>query len=258
MKFRASPLASALALACFVLLCAHEARARQTCPQVSVECPDTFQEGEELSFRVVLADADPSLTPTYEWTVSGGTITDGQGTAEIKVDRTGFAGQAISATVVVVGLPEGCESTESCTILTEHAPVARLVDSYGKVESEDEQARLDAFSDALRNEPGTQGYVMVYAGRRAHAGEAAKRGERAKNYLVGERGLEAERLVTVDGGFRDEQGVELFIVPVGASPPDPSPTLDPGEVEIIREEKPKPARKPATPATKPSVTKPKP
>ncbi|HEX5706848.1 MAG TPA: hypothetical protein VFX96_06115 [Pyrinomonadaceae bacterium] len=262
MKFGTSPLAATLittALVALAALCGPDVRAhaRQTCPSVSIECPDTFREGEELSFRVVVADADPSLALTYEWSVSTGTITGGQGTASITVDATGFEGRGVTATVSVGGLPEGCESSVACATAVSRDDVsARLADSYGRVNNEEHGAHLDSFFDALQNEPGATGYIVAYAGRRARAGEAMMWGERAKNYLVGERQVSGERVVVMDGGFREELTVELFIVATGAQPPVASPTVEPSEVEIIEEEKPKPARKP-----KPKVggaTKPKP
>ena len=52
---------------------------------------------------------------------------------------------------------------------------------------------------------------------------ARQRGERAKNYLVKERGLPETRIVVVNGGHRDKRTVELFIVPLGAYPPTATP-----------------------------------
>jgi len=51
------------------------------------------------------------------------------------------------------------------------------------------------------------------------AGEAEARAQRAKDYLVNTRGIDAGRLVTVDGGCRSDLSVELWIVPTGATAP---------------------------------------
>jgi hypothetical protein len=37
--------------------------------------------------------------------------------------------------------------------------------------------------------------------------------------------------VTVDGGYKEDLTVELWIVPSGANPPTASPTVDPSEVK---------------------------
>ncbi|MDQ2921342.1 MAG: hypothetical protein M3R52_07010, partial [Acidobacteriota bacterium] len=50
-------------------------------------------------------------------------------------------------------------------------------------------------------------------------GEAQARADRAKDYLVNTRGIDAGRLTTVDGGCRSDLAVELWVVPTGATPP---------------------------------------
>lgn len=109
------------------------------------------------------------------------------------------------------------------------------LDEYGNIRFEDEQARLDNFAIALLNEPGTHGYITGYGGRRGRAGEALRRVERAKNYLVKERDIDPRRIIVIDGGHREELTVELNIIPLGAFGPYPTPTVDPSEVEIIPE-----------------------
>ena len=106
----------------------------------------------------------------------------------------------------------------------------REIDEYGNIRFNDEKARLDNYAIALQNEPGAQGTIICYGGRVGRAGEAQARCDRAKNYLVNERGIDASRISTVDGGFREELTVELWVVPTGAQPPTVSATVDPSEV----------------------------
>ena len=40
----------------------------------------------------------------------------------------------------------------------------------------------------------------------------------------------SNRVVVVNGGFRDTNSFELWLVPQGAPPPQPSPTVRPGDV----------------------------
>jgi hypothetical protein len=107
---------------------------------------------------------------------------------------------------------------------------ARKIDEYGNIRFNDEKARLDNFAIELQNDPTAQGYLICYGGRRGRAGEAAARCDRAKNYLVTTRGIDASRIVTVDGGYRENLTVELWVVPTGAQPPTASPTVQPSEV----------------------------
>ncbi len=86
----------------------------------------------------------------------------------------------------------------------------------------------------MQNDPTSQGYLVCYGGRRGRTGEAQRRCDRAKDYLVTTRGIDGSRVVTVDGGFREDLTVELWIVPSGATPPAASPTVDPSEVRPTR------------------------
>ena len=122
-----------------------------------------------------------------------------------------------------------------------HSSVKQLVvvtpskfDEYGNIRFNDEKARLDNYAIPLQNDPGAQGYIIAYGGRRGVAGEAQARADRAKNYLVNTRGIDAGRLVTVDGGYREDLTVELWIVPTGATAPTATPNVDASEVQIVR------------------------
>lgn len=107
-------------------------------------------------------------------------------------------------------------------------------DEYGILAINEEHKRLDDFALMLQNEPNMQGFIIAYAGRRACAGEAQARAERDKNYLVKTRNIESARIVTVDGGYREELTVELFIGAKGGAAPISSPTVCPSEVQIIK------------------------
>jgi|ERR1043166_1264615 hypothetical protein len=109
----------------------------------------------------------------------------------------------------------------------------RRFDEYGDVRFSDEKARLDNFAIQLQGQEDARGYIVVYAGQTALVGEAAKRGERAKNYLVKVRKLPLDKVVAIDGGYRDSLTVELFIYPKDEAPPTPTPTLDASQVELV-------------------------
>jgi hypothetical protein len=113
------------------------------------------------------------------------------------------------------------------------APTRKL-DEYGNVSWNDEKARLDNFAIAVLDYPTAQGYLICYGGRVGREGEARRRCQRAKGYVSGYRHVDAARVVTVDGGFREELTVELWVVPLGVTPPQPSPTVDPSEVRFIK------------------------
>lgn len=202
------------------------------CPTINVSCPTVGKVGDPATVTASVSGGDPSATYTYNWSVSAGTITAGQGTNSITVDTTGLGGQTVTATVTVGGVPANCTNSQSCTFNVPPAPqVPVKVDEVEYTRFNDLKARLDNFAIALQNDPTSQGYIIAYGGRRGTAGEAQRLADRAKEYLVNNRGIDAGRIATVDGGYRERLSLELWRVPSGATPPTASPTLQPSDVQ---------------------------
>lgn len=190
------------------------------CPTVSVECPSEGNQGTPVTFMAKYTPGTPAVSPTYNWTVSAGTITSGQGTDTITVDTANTGGQTITATVELGGLDPSCGRTASCsTPIKGPPPVCRKFDEYGNIRFNDEKARLDNFAIQLQNEPTAQGYIIGYGSCDA---EGQTRANRAKDYLVNTRGIDGSRLMVVDGGCMPELKVELWICPSGSAAPTPS------------------------------------
>jgi hypothetical protein len=157
----------------------------------------------------------PVVSETYNWTVSAGTITSGQGTSSITVDTKGLGGQTITATVEIGGLDPTCTKTASCSTPIKAPPAKpRKFDEYGNIRFNDEKARLDNFAIQLQNEPTARGAIVGYGSCDA---EGNTRANRAKDYLVNTRGIDASRIDVIDGGCLPELQVQLWIVPQGAT-----------------------------------------
>ena len=188
------------------------------CPTVSVSCPADVQQGTPITFNASVTGGPSGLMPTYNWSVSSGTITSGQGTSSITVDTAGIGGQTVTATVELGGVAPECSRTASCSTSVA-VPVEVLptrFDEYGDIRFNDEKARLDNYAIQLQQDTGAQGYIIAYG---TCEGEGQARADRAKNYLVNTRGIEAGRITAVDGGCRPDLTVQLWIVPTGANPP---------------------------------------
>ena len=121
----------------------------------------------------------------------------------------------------------------------------RKVDEFGDVCCDDEKARLDNFAHALREEADAQGYIIFYGGRRhsypyCHSsrmvrprrGEGEARASRLRPYLLMLWGFAPERIVVINGGYREEWAAEFWVVPKGAAPPTPTPTVKPQEIRF--------------------------
>ncbi|HSE36955.1 MAG TPA: hypothetical protein VLG74_06595, partial [Blastocatellia bacterium] len=186
------------------------------CPQVSVSCPsDGVDVGTPITFTASVSGGPESMT--YNWSVSVGTITSGQGTPSITVDTAGLGGQSVTATLSLGGVDPACTSTASCTTpVKPPKPVARQFDEYGNIRFNDEKARLDNYAIQLQNDPSATATIIAYG---SCTGEGQARADRAKDYLVNTRGIEAGRITTIDGGYRADLTVQLWIVPSGADAP---------------------------------------
>jgi len=186
------------------------------CPTITPNCPTSeVEQGTPVTFSVDVRGGTPSVTPTYNWTVSAGTISSGQGTPSITVDTANTAGQSITATVELGGFDPSCGRTSSCTVAVkppQRAP--RKFDEYGNIRFNDEKARLDNFAIQLQNEPSSRGAIVGYGSCGA---EGTTRANRAKDYLVNTRGIDASRIDVIDGGCRPDLLVQLWIVPQGAT-----------------------------------------
>jgi hypothetical protein len=219
------------------------AKSQAKCPTVNVTCADSVNVGEKLSIVANVSGGDPNVTPTYNWTVSAGTIESGQGTSVIEVSTSELPdGGNITATVDVGGYDRSCSTSSSCTSSVMKKVEARKIDEYSAIRPKDENARLDNLAIELQNDPTTQAYIIAYGGRKSRAGAAQKAANRAKSYMVSKRGLDRARAVAVNGGLRETPTTELWIVPQGAEPPQATPSVAPSEVKSA---KPKSTKKPA-------------
>ncbi|HEX8845578.1 MAG TPA: hypothetical protein VF791_13080 [Pyrinomonadaceae bacterium] len=186
------------------------------CPNISISGPDVVPVGAPVTFTASVSGGTPGVVPIYNWTISAGTLTSGQGTPSITVDTTGLAGQSITADLFVEGFKLRCAS--AYTVQIPRKITSTQTDSYIPLPRDDEKARLDNFAIQLQNDPSAKGYIIAYGGAKETAAQKQKRIKRATDYLITTRGIDASRLVTLEGGVRD-QITELWIVPLGADPP---------------------------------------
>jgi len=209
------------------------------CPYpVIISSPPTVNDGDLITFT-----ADVSYSGTgnlnYVWTVTPGDarIVSGAGTPTITVDSTGLGGQKIVATLVVddgSGEPACRVTTSAPTTVTRKEippPECRKFDEFPSIAFDDTKARLDNLAIELQNAPDATAYIFVYAGRTSRTGQADALGRRAADYLVNSRGVDSRRINITNGGYRDEDYIEIWICPPGATAPQASPTVQPGDVQ---------------------------
>ncbi len=218
-------------------------RPASPCPfPVNLSAPSQVNDGEIITYSADAAYSGNSAL-SYAWTVSPGNarILSGAGTPTITVDSTGLAGQTITATLVVddgSGEPM-CRQTANASTFVPPLSVrenpSREFDVCCSCSFDDQKARLDNLAVELQNDPSTTSYIIAYGGRTSRTGQADRLGARARDYIVMQRGIDPSRIVVLNGGFREEDCVELWVVPSGATPPQPTPTVQAGDVRPPKE-----------------------
>jgi len=98
------------------------------------------------------------------------------------------------------------------------------IDEYGELGTDDEAARLDRLADRLLKEPDMRGCIVGYRGPRMKPGVYLRRIYGIGRYLTELRGIDPDRMLVIDGGYKDSFTTELWLVPKGETPPTPAPT----------------------------------
>lgn len=84
------------------------------CNTLIIECPDDVEEGQQVIFTARISGGDPTVKPAFNWIISTGKIIKGRGTNIIVVDTRGLAGEALKASLEIIGYPPECANTASC------------------------------------------------------------------------------------------------------------------------------------------------
>jgi len=212
---------------------------KSPCPfPVSISAPNQVTDGEIITYTADVAYSGNSAL-RYTWKVipSSARVISGLGTSTLNVDSTGLGGQRIIATLTAddgSSDPSCAQSAQAVSIIapiTKIAIVAREFDECINCTFDDQKARLDNLAVELQNDPSTRAYIIAYGGRLSPVGQVEKLMSRARDYIVRQRGIDASRLVVVNGGFREEDSVELWVVPSGAAAPQATPTVQAGEIK---------------------------
>lgn len=112
------------------------------------------------------------------------------------------------------------------TVQTQDAKIPIKIDEFGVVGECDLGARLDNFFVELMNNPSATGYIIFYQGKDVLPSnyESNPRETLVRN-LLRFRNFDASRIIFLRGGFRNELATELFLVPNGATAPEPTETV---------------------------------
>ncbi len=118
------------------------------------------------------------------------------------------------------------------------AQEAVKIDEFGLIGCDDQLARMDNMIIQAQNNPNSKVYVLIYEGKEMNYNSRKKKSELAfpafgsakarinsiKEYLK-QRKYSDNKFSFVEAGFREEYAVEIWLVPDGAKPPEPTFTI---------------------------------
>jgi hypothetical protein len=197
------------------------------CPfPVKLFGPAEVSEGQIINFGSEASYAGNSSLH-YTWALSPATarILSGEGTDKIEVDTTRLGGRRITATLRVDdgSGDAGCRQVREVSTLVSSAkkqPLsAKQFDVCCSCSYDDQKARLDNLAIELQADPSAAAYIISYSKQSRRAAKDNFLLSRSRDYLVTHRGINALRIVLINGGYRDDDCVELWVVPQGVQAP---------------------------------------
>ena len=124
------------------------------------------------------------------------------------------------------------------TVSSQTSNQAQKVDEFGITNCDDWMARSENLSSKMREDESSLGYIIYYGGRvniqpygsphtrrLPRRGEAFARAAAIKSRYVNSLGIDGNRIMLLNGGYRENWTVELWLVPKGGRPPLPTPSL---------------------------------
>jgi len=201
------------------------------CPSVTVQALNRrrLREGETVAFVANVTGGDPKVVPNIIWTASAGTITSGQGSRQVIIDTAGAGStpeRAIKVDVWVGGYAPEC--TLQGSAMARIVPSAIKFGNFGKLPDDAVKKNLKTLADYMAQVPDNV-WLIVYAGRDSERGFAYTEAKKMKDELVA-NGVSPRRIISLDGGYMEKPLFDFWIVPFGAQPPSPRPTIDRREI----------------------------
>jgi hypothetical protein len=187
-----------------------------SCPTISGTGPSgATYPGDTMTFTANVSGGSQSSV-TYNWSVSNGSITEGQGTPVIRVSTAGLSNTNITATVDVGGTDPSCTCvhTQSETGIIAPLPAANLVLEFEVQKPDEIKQRVDIFFTELANNPSASG-VIINSGTDK---EVAKR-EADIRAAIRFRKYDESRVKFVRGTSEPGIRTKFYVVPPGAQEP---------------------------------------
>ena len=136
----------------------------QKCPTITVNTSSSqVPAGSYAMFTADTKGLPGNITPTYNWSVSSGVISSGQGTSSITVELNDAG--SCTATVDIGGLPRECTSYSSTTVIVSKAPDKILSATYTNMAALDKLVQQYIAKTHLKDHKIMQtGMIIIHPG----------------------------------------------------------------------------------------------
>ena len=195
----------------------------QKCPDIRLTSPDLLKEGEPATFTAIVTGGDPNSTYTYNWSVSAGAISSGQGTSVIIVDTKDLGGTTCTATVMLGGVDRSCSSYASATVSIDPLPRTQLhtKDNYTTVKAFSDEASKFAgdFMSAYYGADSPHAVVFFYPAKTGNSAAAIKQMTATTKTVFAAYGMKPADYKITTGPKRSSTSFEMWIVPKGGEEP---------------------------------------
>ncbi len=196
-------------------------------PAVRILCPIGPVTKTPLTVAAETPTVDPNwqARPTYNWSVSGGKITGGQGTSLLTVDLSGAIGQTLQLNTEANGFPPLCKAeqpaADTCQIVIAPA-LAVLLDEFALGNADEEKARLDALAARLQETKGElQLEIFGAVDANGKPIDTTPITQRLTEYLVKAQRLDAKRIKLSPQPPAPDGKLKVRIYALPAKPPQP-------------------------------------
>ncbi len=185
------------------------------CPVLGVTGPaGVTAPGETITFTANVSGGSGEAV-TYNWSTTGGTIIEGQGTPVIRVATTPeMAGTSVTGTVEIGGICDSCEKVRSETAAISDLPTSSESE-FGDLKNDEIKNRLDIYFSELQNNPSATGYIINYGTNR----DVTRREKVIRDFIVF-RNQDPSRFNFVRGEGTEIR-TRLIVSPSGATVPTP-------------------------------------
>ena len=183
----------------------------QDCPKFGITGPSVMvATGDTATYTAHVDSAGPDLR--YQWSISAGEITSGQGTPTITVKQP-IVGVAV--TVEIIGLPKGCDNMASEASIGDPNREPELLDRFsGPIRAKD-KARFDKIHDTQMADRNAR--TVIFCGGTVRQITANKKMITSFNTWLYS---DPPRVTFVDVDSQNEM-TEVWFVPSGADEPEP-------------------------------------